>query len=146
MREPFLLAKMADYKGKQRSHEASRSLVCACCGKKDHSCFVVTDSLEALIQQEVYKGYQAKDVYFPSGVCGLCRKNLFWAKKGKVVPEIVRKRWNSLDYDNFKPPSRKSPCSCQICTVVRFTGSHLERKQSPDLARIPEEESEDAEA
>ena len=144
--ESFLLVKMAEFEGKLRSHENSRSIVCSCCGRKDNRCFKVTNSLETIIQQEVFKGYEVKDVYFPSGVCGPCRHNLFLAKKGKVVSENVRERWNSMDYDKFKAPSRKSPCSCQICTVVRFTGSHLEKKPSPDVPRIPEAISGEAEA
>ena len=85
---------MADKTGKLRTHEESRMIVCSCCGKKDLGCFRVTEQLEAVIKQ-VFQGYDVKDVYYLSGICGLCRKILLSVKKGKIVPVPVRARWLS---------------------------------------------------
>ena len=56
-----------------RAHDTARSIVCCACGKKDLKCHKVTDSIEATVKQEIFKAYSAKDVYFPSGICGVCR-------------------------------------------------------------------------
>ena len=61
-----------------RAHEEARSIVCCACGIKDRKCHKVTNSIEALVKDEVFKDYEASDVYFPSGVCGVCR--WIWTK------------------------------------------------------------------
>ena len=129
-----------------RTHDEARAIICCCCGKKNAHCSKENDLLEQVIKEEVFKGYDVKDVYFPSGVCGVCRKNLFLAKKHAVVPEVVCDRWNSIDYEQFRPPSRKNPCGCQICKIARYKGLGLEGKELPNGPRIAKEEVEDKEA
>ena len=143
---PFLLSTSTMSNGKVRDHAECRKIICAACGKKDNACFNVTPTIEALIQIEVSKLYRVDDTYFPSGVCSACRKWLFDSKKGKIVPETARDRWNSIDFNEFKAPSRSSPCSCNICKRVRFTGANLEKSAQVDLPRKPIENSEEAEA
>ena len=132
--------------GKVRSHAESRKILCAACGKKDLACFNVTPTIEELIRNEVSKLYHVDDIYFPCGICGSCRKWLFDSKKGKIVPETVRDRWNSVDFGEFKAPSRSSPCSCNTCKRVRFTEVKLEKSAQVDLPRKPNTKSEEAEA
>ena len=48
-----------------------------------------------------------------------------------------------MDYTKFRPPSRKSPCGCKICTIARFKQENLEEAERPDVPRIPEEEKEE---
>ena len=124
--------------GKLRSHEENRRVCCAGCGKKDTKCFNITPTIEALLKEEVYDGYNSSDCYFPSGICGVCRNNLFIARKGSVVPAAVRDRWNSMDYSKFRPPSRSTPCACQICQVVRFKWEKVEEGIKPEIPRIIE--------
>ena len=123
--------------GRARSHEQSRKLVCAGCGSKALKCVPVSATLEDIIKVEVFAKYDCQDTYFPNGVCGSCKTNLFKAKKGDVVPTNVRDRWNSIDYDAFKPPSRSTPCSCGICKIVRFKASPLEKHPQSDVPRVP---------
>ena len=129
-----------------RSHDDNRVIVCAACGKKDNKCGKITPALEKTIQIEVNKAYSVGDIYFPNGVCGQCRKWLFASKKGDIVPETVRERWNSIDFSGFRPPSRSTPCSCLICKRARFTGAKLEASEQADLPRKQTDEPKEAEA
>lgn len=132
--------------GKAKTHEQNRAVICAACGKKDLKCFKVTATIESLIQAEVFKGYSTADVYFPCGICSNCRSNLFASKKGGIVPEVLRDKWNSLDYNEFRAPSRSTPCSCAICRRCRYKEANLEKTEQADLPRKPKEEAEEAEA
>ena len=92
--------------------------------------------------EEVFSDYDAADPYFPNGCCGTCRTMLYCAKKGKVVSENVRDRWNSVDFSRFGRPSRTSPCGCQICCTARFVNKNFANAQTasaPDVPRKPEE-------
>ena len=84
-----------------RSQDENRLIICATCGKKDTKCSKITPAIEHIIQLEVNKTYSLSDGYFPCGVCGQCRKWLFASKKGVIVPESVRERWNSIDFSGF---------------------------------------------
>ena len=129
-----------------RSHDDNRVIVCAACGKKDNKCGKITLALEKIIQIEVNKAYSVGDIYFPNGACGQCRKWLFASKKGDIVPETVRERWNSINFSGFRPPSRSTPCSCLICKRARFTGAKLEASEQADLPRKQTDEPKEAEA
>ena len=142
----FLLCTSTMSNGKVRSHTECRKVLCAACGKKDNACFNVTPTIEALIQNEVSKLYRVEDTYLPNGVCGNCRKWLFSSKNGKIVPETVRDRWNTLDFNEFKAPSQSTPCSCNICKRVRFTDVNLEKSAQVDLPRKPIDKPDEAEA
>ena len=144
----FALSSSVMSNGKIRSHDECRKILCAACGKKDQACSKVTPTIEEQIQIEVSKVYRENDSYFPCGICSQCRKWLFAAKKGKVVPESVRERWNSMDFEGFKAPSRSTPCSCNICKRVRYKEANLEMSAQVDLPRKPNEveKPEEAEA
>ena len=129
-----------------RSHDENRLVVCATCGKKDTKGSKITPAIEHIIQLEVNKTYSIRDDYFPSGVCGQCRKWLFASKKGAIVPESVRERWNSIDFSGFRPPSRSTPCSCLICKRARFKEENLEISEQADLPRKQTDEPKEAEA
>ena len=131
---------------KTRGHDENRGIICAACGKKDLKCAKVQPSIESAIQAEISKAYSVKDVYFPNGVCSQCRKWLFASKKNAVVPETVRERWNSLNFEEFRPPSRSAPCSCSICKRARYKEENLEAKEQADLPRKQKEEPEASEA
>ena len=104
-----------------KSHAHNRKIHCAACGIKSPKCVPVTESISQLIREEVYACYSADDISFPGGICGNCRKNLFLAKKGEVVPVEVRERWKSLDYSKFRPPTRNGPCTtCTMCNAGRY--------------------------
>ena len=129
-----------------RSHEDNRVIICAACGKKDTKCVKITPAIEKIIQTEVNTAYSVGDFYLPNGVCGQCRKWFFSSKKGAIVPETVRERWNSIDFFGFRPPSRSTPCSCLICKRARFTGEKLEASEQADLPRKQNDEPKEAEA
>ena len=129
-----------------RGHDENRAIVCAACGKKDYKCSKVTPTIESIIKSEVNKAFSVSDVYFPNGVCSQCRKWLFAAKNDAVVPEAVCERCNSIDFEEFRPPSRSTPCSCSICKCARFKVTNLEATEHPDLPRKKKEEPEAAEA
>ena len=133
--------------GKLRSHDSNRSIICTCCGRKDAKCFKVTPSIEQMIRDEVFSDYDAADPYLPNGCCVTCRTSLFRSKKGKIVPENVRDRWNSVDFSRFGRPSRTSPCGCHICCTARFVHKNFDQTApTPDVPRKPEQEiSEDPE-
>ena len=128
--------------GKLRSHEDNRRICCAGCGKKDLKCHNITPTIEAVLKEEVYDGYNSSDCYFPSGICSTCRASLFIARKGSVVPAVVRDRWNSMDYSKFRPPSRSTPCMCQICQVVRFKWEKVEEDGKPEIPRVIDTQNE----
>ena len=127
------------YNGRERSHEQSRALVCAGCGQKLQKPNTITKGLADVVKEEVFSGYNCEDTYFPNGICGACRNNLFKAKRGDVVPVPTRERWNSMDYDCYRPPSRKTPCACKICCTVRHTSDKLEQNEKPDVPRKAEQ-------
>ena len=129
-----------------RSHNENRLIICATCGKKDTKCSKITPAIEHIIQLEVNKTYSISDDYLPCGVCGQCRKWLFASKKGVIVPESVRERWNSIDFSGFRPPSRSTPCSCLICKRARFTGEKLEASEQADLSWKQNDEPKETEA
>ena len=129
-----------------RSHDKNRAIVCAACGKKDTKCTKVTPSIESAIQTEISNAYSTSDTQFPNGICSQCRKWLFASKKGAVVPETVRERWNSIDFAEFRPPTQSTPCSCSTCKRARFTESNLEEAAQVDLPRKMNEEPGAAEA
>ena len=126
----FLLTKM-----KPRTHEQARSIICCCCGIKDFKSKPITANLEQVVRQEVYPSYSRENEYHPNGLCGSCRTNLFTVKKGNPIPTVVRDKWNSMDYDAYRPPSRSASCSCKICLIVRHTGSNVEINPKPELPR-----------
>ena len=135
-------------KDEARSHAKIKKIFCAACGKKDPKCFPMTNTLENLIKNEVYSLYSADDESFPGAVCASCRTNLFTAQKGNVVPVNVRERWSTLDYSQFRPPTRNGPCtSCTMCNAARFTQEKVQKKKPPELPRItpPTEEKEEKE-
>ena len=132
------------YGGRQKSHDQARSCVCAGCGMKLTKSSPMTAALAEVVKEEVYSGYKHDDTYFPNGLCGTCRTNLFKAKKGDVVPIPVRDRWNSMNYDAFRPPSRSAPCSCKVCNLVRHSDDNLEQKAKPDLPRKPDDDEKKA--
>ena len=128
-----------------RTHEQNRGLICAACGCKDLKGLIVTDSLEVAIKEEIFKDYDRRNNYYPNGVCNTCRTNLFKAKKGGVVPTALRDRWATIDYQEFRVPSRTAPCSCAICKRARFSDVRLGQKTQPDLPRIAHEPDTDIE-
>ena len=142
----FVFILLAMNNKRLRSHDDNRLIVCATCGKKDTKCAKITPAIETIIRSEVNNAYSISDVYFPSGVCGQCRKWLFASKKGAVVPETVRDRWNSLNFAEFRPPSRSTPCSCLVCKRARFTEGNLETSEQADLPRKQTDEPTEAEA
>ena len=125
-----------NFQKKQRSHDENRAVLCCACGKKDQKCSLVTPAVQECVKTEIYQGYTIDDRYYPSGICTACRRYLFIARKGDVVPEVVRERWNSMDYESFKRPSRSSPCNCKLCDIARYTGTKLEKKARPDVPRL----------
>ena len=88
---------------RQRTHEQSRTLVCAACGQKIKSSAVIKEGLADILREEVFPGYDREDTYFPNGICNTCRANLFKAKRGEEVPVAVRDRWHSMDYNSYRP-------------------------------------------
>ena len=133
---------------KERSHEDSRRIHCAACGKKDKKCFPVTDSIADILKEEVYQCYDANDASLPAGICGDCRKNLFRAKRGSVVPSAVRDRWSSMDFTKFRQPVRAGVCSssCPLCKSSRFSFEKTENETQPDLPRIADDGTDEKEA
>ena len=120
---------------RSRTHTQSRSLVCAACGKKLQKPNIIQPGLVESVQAEVFSGYNSEDVYYPNGLCSSCRRYLYKAKNGDVAPTEVRERWNSMDYASYRPPSRNTPCSCKICSVVRHRSDNLEENDLPDVPR-----------
>ena len=133
---------------RERTHEGCRKIHCAACGKKDIKCLPVTSSVEEAIKEEVYKCYNVTDSSYPSGVCGSCRTNLFLARKGKVVPAVLRDRWNSMDYSKYRPPVRNGTCSatCPLCKSGRYSAGNVESDDKPDLPRVTADDGDDKEA
>ena len=142
----YILFTVRHNTNQMRSHDQNRQIVCAACGKKDTKCVKITPAIESIIQTEVSKAYSTVDIYFPNGVCSQCRKWLFASKKGAIVPETVRERWNSLDFAGFRPPSRSTPCACLICKRARYTGDNLAASEQVDLPRKQTDQPEEAEA
>ena len=132
--------------GKLRSHNENRAIICATCGKKDLKCFKVNTLIKSIIQSEIAKSYFVADIYFPSGVCSQCRKWLYASKKGQIVPETVHDRWNSINFEEFRPPSRSTPCSCIICKRARFVEVKLDKADQADLPRKKNDDPEAEEA
>ena len=128
------------YGGRKRSHEQARTSVCAACGQKALNSKVTSIGLANIVREEVSSLYDRENTYFPNGLCGSCRTYLFKAKKGEVVPVQVRDRWNSMDFDSYRPPSRSSPCQCKICSLAQFREENLDHKPQPDLPRKPQED------
>lgn len=89
--------------------------------KQNLRCTLITDNLEEIIQNQIYKDYDKSDPNFPVGVCPPCKTRLYVVKKkGKTaVPASAQESWN-LDYQQFGPPSQCSPCDCRICGKVRI--------------------------
>ena len=119
----------------KRTHEQARKLICAACGVKDFNARPVTGALELLIQEEVYRGYNKSDPYYPASLCGCCRNNLFKSKRNEIVPIVTRDKWSSMDYECYRSPSTKSPCHCKMCEVVRFHGESFDGGDAPDVPR-----------
>ena len=130
----FLIFEM--FRAKERTHGQARSLVCCGCGCKDFKSKAITNSLEEVVRQEISPVYSRDNTYHPNGLCGSCRTFLFAAKRGDPVPTTVRDKWNSMDFDAYRPPSRSSPCSCRICMLVRHKGDNLEPKSRLDVHRV----------
>ena len=126
-----------------RTHDQSRLIVCACCGLKNLKCAKINDNLEKIIQDHVYKGYSKENSSFPLGVCPSCRPSLFIAKKQgqEAVSKKVRDTWN-LDLEEFRPPSRKSPCNCRVCSKVRIRDVKLDDESTDGLPRLVDAEDE----
>ena len=142
----FFILSDTMYSKLARSHDQARSLVCCACGCKDLKSQPITEGLEEIVKTEVFAGYDRQDTYFPSGLCGTCRKNLFKAKRGDVVPSTVRDRWNSMSYLSFRPPSRSTPCVCTICKMVRHKDEKLDSEPMCDVPRIVEESNDENKA
>ena len=129
-----------------RSQDENRLIICATCGIKDTKCSKITPAIEHIIQLEVNKTYSISDNYLPCGVCGQCQKWLFASKKGAMVPESVRERWNSINFSGFRPPSRSMPCLCLTCKRACFKEENLEISEQVDLPRKQTDEPKEAEA
>ena len=121
------------YSGRERTHEQARSVICCCCGCKDFRSQPITEGLEQVVRQEIFSGYNRNDEYLPNGLCGSCRTYLFASKRGNPVPTTVRDKWNSMNFEEYRAPSRSTPCSCRICKIVRHKGKRLETTDRLDV-------------
>ena len=125
---------------KARTHDECRLLLCAACGFKNTKCVKMTANLEEIIKSNVYPGYNKEDTSFPLGVCPTCRVSLFIAKKKGLtgVSKKIRDTWN-LNLDDFRAPSRKTPCVCQICVNVRTSDERFGIKTAKEIPRTESE-------
>ena len=137
---------------KKRSHDESRSLVCACCGRKNLKCLKISENLESLIQEFIFDRFSVKSTTYPTGVCPSCKVSLFVAKKKGLaaVSKKIRATWN-VDFEKFPPPARNGTCSCPNCTIVRASDvgngapSDVPRRKPDDDEENPEDEEENTE-
>ena len=136
----FLKKKMSALK-RSRTHDECRLLICSCCGSKNFKCAKLTDNLEQLVKDEVYKEYSKENTSYPLGLCPSCRTSLYLAKKkGRdAVSAKVRDSWN-LNLDEFRAPSRKNPCDCRVCATARVGDKKFGEAVDKELPRKPAEE------
>ena len=138
----FLLRSMSARK-LSRTHDECRLIVCACCGIKNAKCVKITDGLEQIIKDKVYKEYTKENSSYPLGVCPSCRRCLFIAKNEdlQAVSQNVRDSWN-LKLEEFCAPSRHAPCRCRVCKIARNCFEKVDGESANDLPRLVDAENE----
>ena len=53
------------YHGRSRTHEQCRGLICSACGVKDLKCTLVSDTIQLIIKEEIFKHYDKNDENVP---------------------------------------------------------------------------------
>ena len=129
---------------KPRTHDECRFLICACCGYKNLKCAKITDHLEQLVRDHVYKEYNTENTSYPLGLCPSCRKSLYIAqKKGRdAVSQKILESWN-LNLFEFRAPGRKDPCDCRVCATVRIGDKRFGEAADKELPRKSGDEAND---
>ena len=49
--------------------------------KKNLKCTIITDGLEKIVTDHIYKDYVKSDLKFPAGICPPCKTHLYIVKK-----------------------------------------------------------------
>ena len=76
-----------------RSHGQNRVYVCTCCGNKTPPNHEVKGSLLALYKAYVSDEFDPQILSNPTGLCQLCKKNLYKLRKGETVSDSTLQTW-----------------------------------------------------
>ena len=76
-----------------RSHTENRKYVCVCCGLKIQPKWEMRDNLLDLFKTYVWQDYNPKLLSNPTGLCNICKKNLYTLKKGSKPNSSLFHSW-----------------------------------------------------
>ena len=76
-----------------RSHSQNRVYVCTCCGNKTPPKHEVKGSLLALYKIYVSDEFDPQILSNPTGLCQLCKKNLYKLREGETVSDSTLQTW-----------------------------------------------------